>query len=176
MVRPIRVLIGAPRATQQRPRFFFSILCLSKDGHIDAHSHASGPGGTFRRWVPRRRHMLRRPLPATAASFSTSASADSRKSRPSPTARRSTSTNEKGAVAAAHSIGGGTLFDFSVGAKVWKNLAVGLAYSTLTNRNDAVISVQVPHPGHLRPVANSHRHRARPRTFRRASSICSSCG
>ncbi len=54
--------------------------------------------------------------------------------------------NEKGAVAAAHSIGGGTLFDFGVGAQVWKNLAVGIAYSTLTNRNDAVISVQVPHP------------------------------
>jgi hypothetical protein len=53
---------------------------------------------------------------------------------------------ESGAVATAHSIGGGTLFDIGAGAKVWKNLAVGIAYSTLTNRNDAGISVRVPHP------------------------------
>jgi hypothetical protein len=53
---------------------------------------------------------------------------------------------EKGAVAAAHSIGGGTLFDFSLGARVWKSLSVGLAYSTLTNKNPAAVSVRVPSP------------------------------
>ena len=53
---------------------------------------------------------------------------------------------EKGAVAAAHSIGGGTLFDIGVAARVWKSLAVGIAYSTLTNKNDATVSVRVPHP------------------------------
>ena len=53
---------------------------------------------------------------------------------------------EQGAVAAAHSIGGGTLFDVGAGLKVWRNLKVGLSYSTITNRNDAVISVRVPHP------------------------------
>jgi hypothetical protein len=51
-----------------------------------------------------------------------------------------------GAVAAAHSIGGGTLFDLSVGAKVWKDFGVGIAYSALKNRNDATVSVRVPHP------------------------------
>jgi hypothetical protein len=51
-----------------------------------------------------------------------------------------------GAVAAAHSVGGGTLFDIGVGAKVWKNLAVGIAYSTVKNLNPATISVRVPHP------------------------------
>lgn len=54
--------------------------------------------------------------------------------------------NENGAVASAHSIGGGTLFDVGVGARVWRSLSVGIAYSTLSNRNDAVVSVQVPHP------------------------------
>jgi hypothetical protein len=54
--------------------------------------------------------------------------------------------NESGAVASAHSIGGGTLFDFAVGARVWRDLSVGIAYSTLTNRNDAAVSVRVPHP------------------------------
>lgn len=54
--------------------------------------------------------------------------------------------NEKGAVAGSHSIGGGTLFDIGAGARVWKSLSVGLAYSTLKNRNDSTILVRVPHP------------------------------
>jgi hypothetical protein len=54
--------------------------------------------------------------------------------------------NERGAIASAHSIGGGTLFDVSVGAKVWKNVGIGIANSTLTNKNDATVSVRVPHP------------------------------
>ena len=54
--------------------------------------------------------------------------------------------NEKGALATAHSIGGGTLFDISVAMRVWKNAGVGLAYSTLKNKNDAAVSVRVPHP------------------------------
>ncbi len=49
-------------------------------------------------------------------------------------------------MAAAHSIGGGTLFDIGVRRRVWKNLAVGIAYSTMKNRNDATVSVRVPHP------------------------------
>jgi hypothetical protein len=51
-----------------------------------------------------------------------------------------------GAVAAAHSIGGGTLFDIAVGARVWRSLSVGLAYSTIDNVNDAAVTVRVPHP------------------------------
>ena len=53
---------------------------------------------------------------------------------------------EKGAVATAHSIGGGTLFDISAAARVWQNLAIGLAYSTVSNKNDATSVVRVPHP------------------------------
>ena len=51
-----------------------------------------------------------------------------------------------GAVAAAHSIGGGTLFDVSLGARIWKDFGVGIAYSALKNKNDAAVSVRVPHP------------------------------
>jgi hypothetical protein len=54
--------------------------------------------------------------------------------------------NERGAVAAAHSIGGGTLFDFSVGTRVWRSLSVGIGYSTLKNFNEAAMSVRVPSP------------------------------
>jgi hypothetical protein len=53
---------------------------------------------------------------------------------------------ERGALASAHAIGGGTLFDVGAAARVWKNFGVGIAYSSLTNRNDAVVSVRVPHP------------------------------
>ena len=53
---------------------------------------------------------------------------------------------EKGALATAQSIGGGTLFDVSAGMRVWKTLGVGIAYSTLKNKNDAAVSVRVPHP------------------------------
>jgi hypothetical protein len=53
---------------------------------------------------------------------------------------------EQGALASAHSIGGGTLFDVGIGGRVWRNLAIGIAYSTLKNKNDAVVSVRVPHP------------------------------
>ncbi len=54
--------------------------------------------------------------------------------------------NEGGAVAAAHAIGGGTLFDIGIGARVWKSVSVGIAYSTITNHNDAAVSARVPHP------------------------------
>ena len=53
---------------------------------------------------------------------------------------------ERGAVASAHSIGGGTLFDVGVAARLWQNFGVGIAYSSLTNKNDAAVSVRVPHP------------------------------
>lgn len=53
---------------------------------------------------------------------------------------------ERGAVASAHSIGGGTLFDVGAAARVWKSFGVGIAYSSLTNKNDAAVSVRVPHP------------------------------
>ena len=53
---------------------------------------------------------------------------------------------ERGAVAAGHTIGGGTLTDISLGGRVWKNLGVGLAYSTISNKNDATVSARVPHP------------------------------
>jgi hypothetical protein len=53
---------------------------------------------------------------------------------------------ERGAVGAGHSVGGGTLFDVAGGARVWRNVGIGLAYSTVSNKNDAVVSVRVPHP------------------------------
>ncbi len=54
--------------------------------------------------------------------------------------------NEGGNVASAHAIGGGTLFDASLGGRVWKSVSVGIGYSAITNHNDAAVSVRVPHP------------------------------
>jgi hypothetical protein len=53
---------------------------------------------------------------------------------------------DRGASAAGHSIGGGTLFDIAGGARVWRSLAFGLAFSANSNKNDAVVTVRVPHP------------------------------
>ncbi len=53
---------------------------------------------------------------------------------------------EKAASAAGHSFGGGDLFDVAAGYRVWKSLAVGLAYSANKNKNDAIVNVRVPHP------------------------------
>jgi hypothetical protein len=53
---------------------------------------------------------------------------------------------ERGAVASAHAIGGGTLFDINAGVRFWNNLGVGIGYSTIENKNDATVSVRVPHP------------------------------
>ena len=60
--------------------------------------------------------------------------------------QHSPSTMRSGAVAAAHSIGGGTLFDIGAGARVWKSVGIGIGYSTISNKNDATVSVSVPHP------------------------------
>lgn len=54
--------------------------------------------------------------------------------------------NERGAVASAQSIGGGTMFDIAAGARVWRNFGVGLGWSSVENKNDAFVSVRVPHP------------------------------
>jgi hypothetical protein len=54
--------------------------------------------------------------------------------------------NESGAVASAQSFGGGTLFDVGAGARIWKGLGIGIAYSTVKNFNPASLSVRVPHP------------------------------
>ncbi len=53
---------------------------------------------------------------------------------------------DRAASAAGHSIGGGTLIDIAAGARVWRSLAVGLAFSANSNNNDAVVTVRVPHP------------------------------
>jgi hypothetical protein len=53
---------------------------------------------------------------------------------------------DRGASAAGHSVGGGQLIDIAAGGRVWKSLAIGLAYSANSNKNDAVVTVRVPHP------------------------------
>lgn len=54
--------------------------------------------------------------------------------------------NEKGALASAHTFGGGGLFDIGAGGLVWHDFGVGLGYSHNSNKNDATVSVRVPNP------------------------------
>jgi len=53
---------------------------------------------------------------------------------------------ERGDVATGYSVGGGTLFDIAAGARVWRSFGIGLAYSNVSNTNDAVTRIRVPHP------------------------------
>ena len=53
---------------------------------------------------------------------------------------------ETGAVAAGHTVGGGGLFDISAGMRVWRSASIGIGYSSVSNKNDAVVTARVPHP------------------------------
>lgn len=54
--------------------------------------------------------------------------------------------NDRGASAAGHSFGGGTLIDVAAGARVWRSFGVGLAYSNNSNESDGIVTARVPHP------------------------------
>jgi len=45
-----------------------------------------------------------------------------------------------------HSSSGGGLFDIGGGVRVWRNLAAGLAVTSLSTRSGATVSAAVPHP------------------------------
>lgn len=63
---------------------------------------------------------------------------------------------ENASLSTAQESGGGGLFDFGVGYKVWRNLAVGISYSRTGGDSDAAIAASVPDPNffdRLRPVS-----------------------
>lgn len=54
---------------------------------------------------------------------------------------------ETGAVATTHAIGGGAIFDISIGKeRIWRNFGVGIGYSSFKDDDDAGITARVPHP------------------------------
>jgi hypothetical protein len=53
---------------------------------------------------------------------------------------------EQGSLATTQDVGGGGVFDFSVGYKVWRNLALGVGYSRTGSDSDAAIAASVPDP------------------------------
>jgi hypothetical protein len=57
-----------------------------------------------------------------------------------------TKYNEPGAVATSHAIGGKQIFDVGAGMRVWKGLAIGVAYSSFKDDDDAGVTARVPHP------------------------------
>jgi len=54
--------------------------------------------------------------------------------------------DENGSLSTAQDVGGGGLFDFSAGYKVWKNLALGIGYSHSGSDADVAIAASVPDP------------------------------
>jgi hypothetical protein len=47
---------------------------------------------------------------------------------------------------APRKIGSGVVFDISGGAKVWRNLAIGLGYSRLSNTDNVTVTARIPDP------------------------------
>ena len=65
---------------------------------------------------------------------------------------------ETGTVSSVTEVSTGAMLDFSAGYKVWKNMAVGLGYSTTGGKSDAAITANVPDPlvfDQLRTVTSS---------------------
>ncbi|MBL8143224.1 MAG: hypothetical protein JNM38_19060 [Acidobacteria bacterium] len=54
--------------------------------------------------------------------------------------------NESGRFEASQSHEGGGLFSLGGGVKIWKNLAIGVAYTRMTDTQNATASVTAPHP------------------------------
>jgi hypothetical protein len=53
---------------------------------------------------------------------------------------------ETGSVATTVDAKGGALFDVSAGYKVWRNLAVGIGFSSTDSKTDATVTASVPDP------------------------------
>ncbi|MGH9371668.1 MAG: outer membrane protein [Vicinamibacterales bacterium] len=53
---------------------------------------------------------------------------------------------EQGNLSTTQEVGGGALFDFSAGYKVWRNLALGMGYSRTGSDSDVAIAAAVPDP------------------------------
>ena len=60
---------------------------------------------------------------------------------------------ETGTMLAEHNVDSGSLFDFSVGSRVWRNVSVGLGYHRGSNTSEGSATASVPHP----LIFNSHR-------------------
>jgi hypothetical protein len=54
--------------------------------------------------------------------------------------------NESATVAAAQGVDGGPLFDISGGVRVWRNLAVGIGFSSFGDTSEAAVAASIPHP------------------------------
>ena len=53
---------------------------------------------------------------------------------------------ENALITVPHSVDGGPLIDFSGGARVWKNLGVGLGYSRMSSTEAPTLTAQIPNP------------------------------
>ena len=65
---------------------------------------------------------------------------------------------ETGTVSSVTEVSTGAMFDFSAGYKVWRNMAVGVGYSTTGGKSDAAVTANVPDPlvfDQLRTVTGS---------------------
>ena len=53
---------------------------------------------------------------------------------------------ENALITVPHAVNGGGLIDFSGGVRVWKNLAIGLGFSTMSSTEAPTLTAQIPNP------------------------------
>ncbi len=66
--------------------------------------------------------------------------------------------NENALFTVPHTVGSGLLFDVSGGMRVWRNLAIGLGFSSFSDSESPTVTAQIPNPiafGLLRPASGS---------------------
>ena len=73
---------------------------------------------------------------------------------------------ENALITVPHSVDGGVLIDFSGGARVWRNLGIGLGYSRTSSTRGADARRPDSEPRHLQQPARGERQHGRPRAHR----------
>lgn len=54
--------------------------------------------------------------------------------------------DEPAKISSTQKIGGGPLFDLSLGYRVWHDLAIAVGFSTTSSKSDAQVTASIPHP------------------------------
>jgi hypothetical protein len=62
---------------------------------------------------------------------------------------------EAASITVPHTVGSGALFDLAGGARVWKNLAVGLGYSHFGDKESPTVAAQIPNPAFFSSPRNA---------------------
>ena len=63
--------------------------------------------------------------------------------------------DDDGSLEVATSFDSGPMFDFAIGARVWRNVSLGIGFHTGGSSGDGVVVASVPSPAAFKPIAMS---------------------